>query len=275
MITSLTNHLVKHAKALHRRKEREDSGEMILEGMRLVEEAERAGASLRYVLHTSPRESRLESLLDSLRANGVACYEATSQVLETCSDTQTPQGIVAVCRQPALASLGELLALMSDASCGAHGKLRIVLALDGIQDPGNLGTIIRTCCAAGMLAVVGGAGCADAFSPKAVRSTMGAIFRIPIYMGELQSCLEGARTEGYKIVAACGEVGIPYYDVQLADKTVVIVGSEAVGISSHIREMADVQVNIPMAREVESLNAAIAAGIIVYEGARQAASIIL
>ena len=176
-------------------------------------------------------------------------------VFNSISDTVSPQGILAVVKQKEV----------SDSQ-----KSNIIFALDDIQDPGNLGTIIRTLDAAGYQELILSQGTAEPYNPKVVRSTMGAIFRLRfINACNLKEKLKELQENGYKIVVTSLETDKYYYDLKFNEKLVIVIGNEARGVSKEIQELADKKVKIPMLGKTESLNAAVATSILAYEGVRQ------
>lgn len=249
-ITSRSNPLVGRLKKLNsKRAARRGEGVFCGEGPKLLHEAVKWGAELETVICAQGTE--LPQLPDTVRI-----VEVPEDLLGSVADTETPQGIVFVCRGNDL-SLPEMLT----------GKRYLVL--DGVQDPGNLGTIWRTADAFGADGLILCGNCADPWSPKTVRATMGAIFRLPVYEATLEETAE-------KLSAA----GIPLYATALRDDTVdvreislnkaaVIIGSEGKGVSALALELCSKTVKIPMVPRCESLNAAVAASVVLWEMARE------
>ena len=179
-------------------------------------------------------------------------FIVTRSLLETICDTRTPQGVCAAFEQPEPVALEQL-------------PERIV-ALDGVQDPGNLGTIWRTADAAGFQALLLGAGGADPLSPKVQRAAMGSGFRLPFcHAPELADALLQLRQRGYRVFASDLSGADFYARPDAGEKFVLVIGNEARGISDAVREAADCRVKLPMRGGAESLNAAVAAGIMMYE----------
>ena len=173
--------------------------------------------------------------------------------IEAACDTKTPQGVCASFTMPRRTSL-------------PTGARRLV-ALDGVQDPGNLGTIWRTADAAGFDALLLGAGCADPWSPKVQRASMGSGFRVAAVSGEMPLLLSRAQANGFRVVVSALD-GAPLYartQPKAGEKLVLVIGNEARGVSPEVQRMADVKLKIPMRGGAESLNAAVAAGILMYE----------
>jgi TrmH family RNA methyltransferase len=255
-ITSLHNERVKLVRALQSQpKARRKANRAVLEGARLVGDAIAAGAQPDFVLitpDTGTPDSPAFSILDGLRARGVTVLTVAPEVMAYASDTQTPQGILAVVPTPRQA-LPE--------------RLSLTLILDAIADPGNLGTLLRTAGAAGVDAVLLAPGCVDAFNPKALRAGMGAHFRVPV--AEVGWPAIVARCDGLAVYAAAADAPRPYTQVDWTAPAALIIGSEAHGLSEVARQMATGSVAVPMANRAESLNAAAAAAVILFECRRQ------
>lgn len=248
-ITSRSNPLVTRMRKLNsKRSARREEGVFCGEGPKLLAEALKWDASLETVIYVEG--TSLPSI-----PNGVRTVEVPESLLSAVADTESPQGVVFVCSGHSL-SLPEKL----------EGKRYLVL--DGVQDPGNVGTIWRTADAFGADGLILCGNCADPWSPKTVRSTMGAIFRMPVYEATLEE------TAG-KLSAA----GIPFYATALRDDTVdvrdvvlakaaVIIGSEGKGVSDLALQLCSKTVKIPMTARCESLNAAMAASVVLWEMGR-------
>jgi TrmH family RNA methyltransferase len=257
MITSAANPKVKWVRALQvKRKAREEEGLFVVEGVRLAREAVAAGVPARLVMHTETLDARGRGLANSLARLGAEVDVVTDPVMAACSDTETPPGLLAVVQKP------ELL---------LPQPLTLALVADGLADPGNLGTLLRTSLAAGVEVVFLAGATVDPFNPKVVRGAMGAHFHLPIRMlgaGEAGSALAGLRVW----VAEAAEGGVPYHAVDWRPPSAVIIGSEAAGPGAITGELAAGQTRIPTAPASESLNAAVAAAVILFEIARQRGS---
>ncbi len=248
MISSRNNAKIKQVrKLLTSAKERRVKGQFVVEGVRIVREAP---IDLVDQLFIS------ESLFQSGEFP-VDIYEnveiVSDDVYRSFSDTVTPQGVLAVVSQPAY----KLDASELSDSC-------LLLLLDGIRDPGNLGTIIRTAEAAGVDMVLMSEDCADIFNPKVIRSTMGSIFRVPFAVDDLVSVVEALKAEGVVVYGAALEDSVNFREVEFAEKAAVVIGNEANGISFSVLNSVSERIRIPMQGEVESLNAAVSAAIILY-----------
>ena len=222
---------------------------MLCEGEKMLGEALRSGAKLKTVL---VRDGWDSPLVAEAEAQGAALYCAPDALFRLASEVETPQNVIFSCEQPQWTA---------DALDGA-GQ---VLLLDGLQDPGNLGTILRTAEAFALGAVVLCEGCADPFSPKVVRSTMGAVFRLPCVMLTLAETAERLHRNGLPLYAtALHEDSVPLSSVSLS-KAAVIIGSEGKGVTEQALRLSDRRVIIPMKGRAESLNAGVAAAIVIYE----------
>lgn len=240
-ITSLKNPKVAAWKALKDRKGRRESGCFLVEGRKMVEEALASAFDVETVLVQEDME-----LPDGLT---MPVYELPAHVLAAVCDTKTPQGIAAVVRMKEQSALGK------------H-----IVVLDGVQDPGNVGTIIRTADAAGLDGVLLSTQCADVFSPKVLRATMGSIFRMNLRTtDDLPGELTRLREKGYSILSSQLD-GTPFYERQdVAERFALIIGNEGNGVSEQVQQTATHRVRLPMRGGAESLNAAIAAAIMMYE----------
>ncbi len=247
-ITSVKNPIVKELRALRERKGREASGRFLVEGEVMIREALKCGL----VIHDVLAEEGFIPLAGELSAAGADAFVVPRSLLESVSDTRTPQGICASFELP------EALPLV-------HAPDRVV-ALDGVQDPGNVGTIWRTADAAGFQGLLLGAGCADPLSPKVQRSAMGSGFRLPFMQaGDLPAALTELRQKGWTVIASDLRGSDFYSQPAPGDRFVLVIGSEAHGISDATRAAAGLLVKLPMRGGAESLNAAVAAGIMMYE----------
>ncbi|MDO4271249.1 MAG: RNA methyltransferase [Eubacteriales bacterium] len=253
-IQSRQNTAFRHLARLGREKKyRKSTGEMLCEGEKMLHEALDAGAQIKTVLvRGGGADAASGALLARAEQAGAALYCAPEALFTAASDVETPQNVIFSCVQP-----------QWDAAA-LDGKEQVLL-LDGLQDPGNLGTILRTAEAFALGAVVLCEGCADPFSPKVVRATMGAVFRLPCVSLPLERAMERLRAGGLSIYAtALHGDSVPLGSVGLK-KAAVIIGSEGRGVSQQALAGADKRVVIPMAGRAESLNAGVAAAIVIYE----------
>ncbi|NEW09816.1 RNA methyltransferase [Paenibacillus sp. SYP-B3998] len=255
-IMSVQNARVKEWAQLLERRGREKQGKYLIEGFHLVEEALRAEAPVETIVYSL--EKGLPDGLSALAPETMEWIGVSQAVLEKCSDTQTPQGIMAVVAKPSL-DLDELLS----------GEYDLAVVLDGVQDPGNLGTIIRSADAVGANAVVLGRGTVDLYNPKTIRSTMGSMYHLPIVEADLLELLPRARKRGVRLVTTSLQAQCSCYDTDLRQPTWLILGNEAKGVSPEVAAQSDVQVIIPMQGKAESLNVAMAATVLLFEASRQ------
>lgn len=260
-IDSLTNQKIKDTAALAMRRQRQKQGRFVAEGVRLGEMAAASGWPLCYALYTAELAStpRGAQLLATLRQNGCSCYETSQQAFAKASVTATPQGILIVMgqRQQTLADLPEQ-------------ERPFYLVLDGLQDPGNVGTIIRTADAAGADAVLCLRGTADIYEDKTVRATMGSLFHLPVVNGLTPEDLQNfVTTRGLQLYAtALDSTAQPHFACDFTRGTAVVLGNEGNGVSPAVLALAQ-KCYIPMYGAAESLNAATAATIVTYEAVRQ------
>ena len=253
MITSPRNPKIQSIRGLQARsRARKREGAFVVEGVRLVEEALNAGWMPQLVLYTEDLGLRGDAVVNAFQKQGVETIPVTEQVMRAASDTQTPQGILAV------------LPLRSQTP---PDPLEFVLVPDGVRDPGNLGTMLRTALAAGVQAVLLPPGTVDPYSPKVVRAAMGAHLRLsilPLSWDQLQGHLAQLNT-----YLADSSQGQPYFQTEFRSPTALIIGGEAAGASATAQGMTQTKVHIPMPGSAESLNAAVAAGILLFEILRQ------
>ena len=249
-ITSRSNPLVQRLKKLNsKRSARRQEGVFCGEGPKLLEEALRWGSELETVI------CEVGTVLPEIPST-TRIVEVPAEVLSVVADTETPQGIVFVAKAKSLALPDELL-----------GKRYLVL--DGVQDPGNLGTIWRTADAFGADGLILSNNCVDPWNPKVIRSTMGAVFRLPVYEASLVETAEKLASAGIELYAtALRNDTVDVRSVKLS-KAAVVIGSEGKGISDLALELCRKTVKIPMVDRCESLNAAVAASVVLWEMARE------
>lgn len=257
VITSKENETVKTIKKLKDKKYRDETGLYIIEGTKMLEEAIEEKARIRKIIICEEclKAEDLEQkvLYEIAKYN---CIYVNSKVFNSLTDVVAPQGIMAVIEKP-----NKDIKIKYDQD--------IILALDGIQDPGNLGTILRTADSVNLKQIIVTKNTADSYNPKVVRSTMGAILRIKIIeTDDLAKTLKEAKKNKFKIVATSLDTNNSIYDIDY-NKKVIVIGNEANGVSKEIQELADNKVKIPMLGKTESLNASVATGIMLYEYVRQ------
>lgn len=259
-ITSLSNHKIKTAVEIQKKRGSFKNTAFFLEGPRLIESALASGSTIKQAFFTASfaagKNSRL--LLQKLSGSNVELFEITEPLLGKLSDADTPQGIIA------LASLNPVLL----AELNLQQNPLIVVS-DGIQDPGNLGAVIRTADAAGADAVILLPGTCDAFMPKTIRATAGSIFNLPLVYSTIQDLRPWLAEKGIKLIVTTADAGLSLFDADLKGPSALVFGNEARGISSEIRQAADVAIRIPIQGSAESLNVAAASAVFLYEAVRQ------
>jgi len=244
-------------RSLDMRKAREETGLLPLEGVRLVREAHLCGARLEAVLLTDSFLPEAASFLEELPPE-VPIWRIEEKLFLRVAKTETPQGILAVARRP-LHALTDVFAR----------EPVLVLVVERVQDPGNLGTMLRSAAAAGAGGAVLLPGTVDAGNPKAARAAMGAIFRLPVVEATLPELLPALRLRNVQLIAAAGSASHSYHRLDWRQPCAVAIGNEGAGLSSEVLAAASRQVSIPLAAGVESLNAAVATSVIFFEAARQ------
>ncbi len=236
-ISSKENELIKHIKKLKDKKERDISNEYIIEGIKLLQEAIQEGANIKQIILCDDCE-KTENIPKDLMYE-IAKYECvyvTNKIFKYISEVQQPQGILAVVEKN---NVNNEIDYTQD----------IIVALDDVQDPGNLGTILRTVDSIGITQILVSKGTADCYNPKVVRSTMGAIFRVRIIeCDNLEKMLKEIKKHKFKIVVSSLQTENSIYDINY-HKKVIIIGNEAKGVETHIQEIADEKIKIPMFRK--------------------------
>jgi len=259
MITSFSNPRVKQVVQWQTKaKERKKDDIFLAEGIKMYEEAPEASVREVYVIEETFKKMQQDSVLRrKLERTG---YETVSpEVFQKMSDTQTPQGILTVLMRPKY-QLDELLKV----------KNPLFVVLEDLQDPGNLGTIVRTGEGAGVTAVIMSHGTVDIFNPKTIRATMGSIYRVPfVYVNDMKDTIESLHNANVKTYAAHLK-GENYYDsFSFREGTAFLIRNEGNGLKKETADMASAYLKIPMEGQVESLNAAIATALLMYEAHRQ------
>jgi TrmH family RNA methyltransferase len=252
VITSSQNAKIKLVRALlGRAKERREANAFLVEGVRLVEEAVRSNWGLRFVLYDELLSERGKSLIENLKSRGVDVEMVSVGLMKTLSETETPQGILAIVEHKFLPILN---------------SPNFILIPDQIRDPGNLGTLLRTAAAAGVQAVLLPPETTDAFAPKVMRSGMGAHFRLPIHSMGWEEIRE--QTKSVQVYLADMD-GKSCWECDLLQPLALIVGGEAEGASGEARKLKFQKISIPMPGQVESLNAGVAGSVLMFEVVRQ------
>ncbi|MBO8164447.1 MAG: RNA methyltransferase [Brevibacillus sp.] len=262
VIQSVHNQEVKRLAKLLSRKGRTESGRFLVEGVHLVQEALGSTAEVITVIYDVERgiPAEVAPLLE--RRPDVNLLAVSQAVAGKLSETKTPQGILAEVKQ-----------VQQDWQAwwpNHRDRDLLMLFLDEIQDPGNLGTILRTAEAAGVDAVVIGGGSVDLYNGKVVRGTMGALFRLAVFTGDLAAIMDQTAQAGGKLLVTSLDGSSQPYDAPLyGGKLAIVIGNEGRGVSPELLSRATERVHIPLYGQAESLNAAVAAGIVLYEARRQ------
>lgn len=292
LITSVNNQRVKEVANLKQKKYRTESGTFFAEGLRAVQEAVQY-ADVTELFYTEAEAGRLDEVLKAAgnvpadtkeksenkknanhnnagtakkrnkAANGIRMYQVDEKVMAKLSDTKAPQGVLAVIRTPEQ----NLRHLRPGTASDNNAP---VIILDRVQDPGNLGTIIRTADAVGALGLILLEGCVDAYSPKVVRASMGSLFHLPVVQDvTAEEALTWCYRNGYEPAATALKNAQNVYKADISKKMAFLFGNEANGVAEELQAAAETRLFIPMAGLAESMNVAMAAGIILFEGLRQ------
>lgn len=260
MITSLQNKAVKEAAALlGKKKERDRRGLFVVEGIKLFDEAPTERIAQVY-LAQSARTQLMAQYEEKLKK--LPCEVVSDEVFAKMSDTVTPQGILCLVRQFTY-NIEEMLSQKEE-------KHLLFILLEDLQDPGNLGTIFRTAEAAGANGIIMSSGTADLYNPKTIRSTMGSVYRVPFfYTEDLPSAAATLKSRGVRIMAAHLSGRKEYDACDYREGTAFLIGNEGRGLREETAALADERIRLPMEGQVESLNAAVASSILLYEAYRQ------
>ena len=247
IITSKDNEIIKNIKKLKEKKYRVDS--YIVEGIKMVKEAISENQEIALI-------AIREDFKIDFDTKNTKIVIISNKIFNDISDVKTPQGILAVIKK--------------NQNNQIETNQEYILALDSLQDPGNMGTIIRTADSANINQIIINKTTVDPYSPKVIRSTMGAIYRTNIIeVEDLKATLKEMKLKGFQIITTDLKATQSIYDINYNNKTVVVIGNEANGVSQEILQTADKKVIIPMLGKTESLNASIAASIMIYEYVRQ------
>ncbi|MEB3280079.1 MAG: RNA methyltransferase [Lyngbya sp.] len=255
MLTSVQNPLIKNLRKLQRTKGRREQQLFLLEGTHLIEEALATQYPLLTVCYTPQWQDRYPSLCQRVCEVATRSEQVSERVLQAIATTVNPDGIIATAPRPQPQTVG-----MS----------QIGLALETVQDPGNLGTIIRTAASAGADGLWLSGDSVDLDHPKVLRASAGAWFRLPMAVcSNLTEQLAIAQQQGIAIVATLPNASLTYWELDFQQPTIIILGNEGAGLSESLIGLADRQVQIPLSGGVESLNVAICAALMLYEAKRQ------
>ena len=257
IITSKDNEIIKHIRKLKEKKYRDEYNEYVVEGVKIVEEAIKENAKIKQVIvcndTTKTYEIPTHIMLEIAKFD---CIYVSDKIFNYITQVTNPQGIMAIIEK-------------QDENMQIDYNQDIIVMLDDVQDPGNLGTILRTVDSIVLNKIIVSKGTADSFNSKVVRSTMGAIFRLKIIEEEdLIKTIKELRKHHFKLLVTSLQTENSIYDIDFSKK-IIVIGNEANGVSKEIQDLADEKAKIPMLGRTESLNASVAAGIVMYEYVRQ------
>ena len=262
IITSSQNRWVKQALSLHQRKYRDEFSLFLVEGVRLAEEAIRSEWDIQAILYSSTGQGkgRILALLELGNIRNIPLVEIESSIYNKIAETENPQGITCIIKKKSFQ--------LEQVKLSA--KMPLFLVAESVQEPGNIGTLLRTADAAGCSAVFFTKGCADIFSGKAVRASMGSLFHLPIIAGiEAVTLINWLKKQNIRIIATSLASRNIYYETALNCPAAVIFGNEGNGIQAEVLQAADELIYIPIYGQAESLNVAASASIILFEAMRQ------
>lgn len=260
-ITSPDNPVIKEIRKLHSKKGRQEAGLFFFEGIKLLEEAANSGVSIDKILVSDSflEKHRLETYIPDFLLKDIERFNLPDTLFSKISESVTPQGVLAVARQMEY-SVDEVLKTENP----------MLVYLQDLQDPGNLGTILRSADAAGASAVLLSPGSVELYNPKVIRGAMGSVFHFPILEEQSSTVLEMLKKKGIRLAATLLEEStISLYEADLAGPLCIIIGNESAGLPESVSHLADLKVKIPMAGKAESLNAGVAASVILFEALRQ------
>ena len=279
IISSTKNDKIKNISALLKsKKARDEQGVFVIEGIRIFKDTLKTASEYvksifisESILGDNITQKDIISLNSTITAlfsvsvpDTISVYVVKDSVLDSVSGTVTTQGVIAIVRKPQI-TLDRLLDISKTVSSINPQKIRLLI-LENIQDPGNLGTMLRTAEAAGMTGIIMSGDCTDIFSPKVVRASMGSIFRMPlVYCNDFISALNEIKVKGITIYAAYLHGGVPYKEIEFDNNYAILIGNEGNGLTDAAVNAASKRVFIPMSGEIESLNAAVAAAILMYK----------
>lgn len=256
-IESRQNALVKEFRKVFHTGEPTEDGYFAIESVKTIEEAIRSGLRLRAVIFSESARNRAQRLLPQL-SNHVETVIVPDEVLASAVATETPQGVAALVKIPAHA--------LEDVVDGADP---LVVVAAGVQDPGNLGTLVRSAEAFGAAGVLTTEGTADHFNPKVIRASAGSMFRLPVVKADSAQIVAALHAKGLRLMATSSHKGMPIDEVDLTAGVALFIGNEGAGLPKALAHKMDETLVIPHAVGVESLNAGVAASIVLYEAARQ------
>lgn len=253
-IESKSNSLFKDLKKLKdKKKYREEKKQYIIEGFRFVKEAIKANAYLESIIITENFYNKEKIFIDSINEQGLKIIIMSKILLDELCDTENPQGIIAV--------------VQINDKILKEGNT--VILVDKVQDPGNMGTIIRTAHAVGARGIITTKGTVDIYNDKVLRSSMGSIFYVPVIEDYDLEIVKNLKNQGYKLLVSSLQGKNNFFEEKLTGNIIIAVGNEGNGVSDEVYEISDIKVKIPMPGNSESLNVAIATSVMMYEKLRQ------
>ena len=256
MITSLSNSRIKDIRKLRTRKEREQTGLSFIEGIRIVADALQQPETVEMLIIAPELLSSqfAQNLVQDQRERGIPCLEVTAEIFQSISQKEGPQGIGAVIHQHWLSLSRVQLAEVS-----------FWVALDSVQDPGNLGSILRTCDAVGCTGAILIGNCTDPYDPMALRGSMGAVFSLQLVKTSFQEFVAWKQQHNYSVIGTSDSAPTDYTATSYKLPTILLMGSERLGLAQEQQAICDVMVSIPMVGQSDSLNLSVATGIVLYE----------
>ena len=256
-ISSKDNSIIKHIRKLKDKKYRNEYNEYVIEGAKIIGEAIKENAKIKQIIICDGCEK--DELIERHLKYELAKYDCIyvpSNIFKILTDVENPQGILAVIEK-------------NSNNYEINFEDDIIVALDDVQDPGNVGTILRTIDSVGLKQILVSKGTADVYNPKVIRSTMGAIFRVKVIeCDDLENKLKELQNNNYKVTVTSLNAKKTIYNIDY-NKKIIVMGNEANGVSKNIQKLADEKVKIPMLGNTESLNVSIATGIVLYEYVRR------
>ena len=256
LITSKDNETIKHIRKLKEKKYRDEYGEYIVEGIKLINEAIEEKHNVKTIIVCDNCNKEALNQNSMYEVAKLDCIYVDEKVFNTITEVKNPQGILAVVEK-------------QNKEKQINFNEDIIVVLDDIQDPGNLGTILRTVDSVGLSQIIVSKKSGDVYNSKVVRSTMGAIFRVNVIESEnLKDTIKEIKKHKFNVISTSLDTDKSLYDINL-NKTVIVIGNEANGVSKEIQELSDIKIKIPMLGKTESLNASVATGIVLYEYVRQ------
>lgn len=256
IIKSKDNSKIKYIRSLNIKKNRENANVFVVEGIKFVQESINENADIKFVLmsETISQKNEIFNLIQVLKEKEIDCFFCEDNIFSSVTETINAQGILSVVSK----CFYDKEKILND--------YNFMIMCDRIQDPGNLGTIIRTSDAFGPAVVIMNKGCVDVYNPKVVRATAGAMFRVPLIVGDSsEEIIDYVKKAGFKIISAVINSEFSFENIDKSEKICIVIGNEGQGISSKICEASDMSITVKMPGKAESLNASIAAGICIYE----------